>query len=169
MVSWFQLSTVLIMQITEFQVTCVCAYICILLSNRLKWKILQSLLIEKNPISSYHHICSTFFQQLSRGVYEGCQDAVYNLKVVTSCPKSKEEWNIASSIKNCTAIAAVAKKKNCTIDDIHPKYHCVINAFRNKFLEVCADEKTIFGNIWNLFFKLFNRKLIIKVCCYEYV
>lgn len=83
--------------------------------------------------------------QLSRGVYEGCQDAVYNLKVVTSCPKSKEEWNIASSIKNCSAIAAVAKKKNCTIDEIHPKYHCVINAFRNKFLEVCADEKIIFG------------------------
>lgn len=86
-------------------------------------------------------------QQLSRGVKEGCLEDVYKVKVVESCPKSKKEWNIAASKKNCSKIAAVAKEKNCTIDEIQPKYHCVINAFRNKLLEVCADEKRILGNI----------------------
>lgn len=83
--------------------------------------------------------------QLSRGVYGGCQEVVYNVEVVTSCPKSKEEWVIAASKKKCSKIAAVAKEKNCTIDEIQPKYHCVINALRTKLLEVCADEKKIFG------------------------
>lgn len=86
-------------------------------------------------------------QQLSRGVDKGCQIAVYNVEVVESCPKSKEEWDIAASKKQCSKIAAEAKEKNCTIDEKNPTYHCVINAFRNKLLEVCADENTIFGNI----------------------
>lgn len=86
-------------------------------------------------------------QQLSRGVYGGCQEAVYNVAVVSSCPKSKEEWGIAASKKNCSKIAAVVNEKNCTIDEIQPKYHCVINALRTKLLEVCADEKRISGNI----------------------
>lgn len=84
--------------------------------------------------------------QLSIGVYERCQDALYNIEVVTSCPKSKEEWDIAASNKNCSEIAAVAKANNCTIDEKEPKYHCVINAVRTNFLEVCADEKMIFGH-----------------------
>lgn len=86
-------------------------------------------------------------QQLSRGVYGGCQESVYNEEVVTSCPISKEEWGIAAIKKNCSKIAAVAKEKNCTIDEIQPKYHCVINALRTKLLEVCAVEKRILGNI----------------------
>lgn len=84
--------------------------------------------------------------QLSRGVDKGCQIAVYNVEVVESCPKSKEEWDIAASKKQCSKIAAEAKEKNCTIDEKNPTYHCVINAFRNKLLEVCADENTIFGH-----------------------
>lgn len=76
----------------------------------------------------------------------GCQKAVYNVKVVASCPKSKEEWNIAARKKNCSKIAAVAVEKNCTIDEIQPKYHCVISALRTKLLEVCADEKRILGH-----------------------
>lgn len=76
----------------------------------------------------------------------GCQKAVYNVKVVASCPKSKEEWNIAASKKNCSKIAAAAVEKNCTIDEIQPKYHCVISALRTKLLEVCADEKRILGH-----------------------
>lgn len=86
-------------------------------------------------------------QQSSKGVDGGCQEAVNNVEVVASCPKSKEEWDIAASKKNCAKIAAVAAEKNCTIDEIQPKYHCVINALRTKFLEVCADEEIIPGNI----------------------
>lgn len=92
-----------------------------------------------------------FLQQLSYGVDKDCPIPVYKVEVVASCPKSKEEWDIAASKKKCSKIAAEAKEKNCTIDEINPTYHCVINAFRNKLLEVCADENTIFGNIWDLF------------------
>lgn len=106
------------------------------------------MLIEKKTINIIFVL--RFLQQLSIGVYERCQDALYNIEVVTSCPKSKEEWDIAASNKNCSEIAAVAKANNCTIDEKEPKYHCVINAVRTNFLEVCADEKMIFGNILNL-------------------
>lgn len=84
--------------------------------------------------------------QLSYGVDKDCPIPVSKVEVVASCPKSKEEWDIAASKKKCSKIAAEAKEKNCTIDEINPTYHCVINAFRNKLLEVCADENTIFGH-----------------------
>lgn len=84
--------------------------------------------------------------QLSCSVDKDCPIPIYKVKVVASCPKSKEEWDIAASKKKCSEIAAEAKEKNCTIDEINPTYHCVINAFRNKLLEVCADENTIFGH-----------------------
>lgn len=84
--------------------------------------------------------------QLSCGVGKDCPIPVYKVEVVASCPKSKEEWDTAASKKKCNKIAAEAKENNCTIDEINPTYHCVINSFRNKLLEVCADENTIFGH-----------------------
>lgn len=107
------------------------------------------LLIEKTKINIF---VLNFLQQLSWSVNEGCQKAVNDVKVVTSCPKSKEEWDIAAYKKNCNKLAAVARAKNCTIKEKQPEYHCVFNSLRNKFLEVCADGKTIFGNIYILFF-----------------
>lgn len=91
-------------------------------------------------------------QQLPLSVNEGCQEAVNDVKFVTSCPKSKEEWDIAALKKNCSKLAAVAKTKNCTIKDKQPEFHCVFNSLRNKLLEVCADKRIIFGNIYLLFF-----------------
>lgn len=84
-----------------------------------------------------------FHLQLS--VNERCQKAVNDVKIVTSCPKSKEEWDIAALKKNCSKLAAVAKTKNCTIKEKQPEYHCVFNSLRNKLLEVCADKRIIFG------------------------
>lgn len=72
-------------------------------------------------------------------------DAVYNVEVVESCPTSKVEWGIAARRKNCSKLAAEAERKNCTMNEKQPEYHCLINALRNKLLEVCAPEKTIFG------------------------
>lgn len=82
---------------------------------------------------------------LLRGADEDCMDAVYNAKVVKSCPTSKVEWDIAARRKNCSKLAAEAERKNCTINEKQPEYHCLINALRNKLLEVCASGKTIFG------------------------
>lgn len=91
-------------------------------------------------------------KQLPLSVNDGCQKAVNDVKIVTSCPKSKEEWDIAALNKNCSKLAAVAKTKNCTIKEKQPEYHCVFNSLRNKLLEVCADKRFIFGNINIIFF-----------------
>lgn len=82
---------------------------------------------------------------LPLSVNEDCQKAVNEVKIVTSCPKSKEEWDIAAVKKNCSKLAAVAKTKNCTIKEKQPEYHCVFNSLRNKLLEVCAEKRIIFG------------------------
>lgn len=108
-----------------------------------------------------------FLQQLPLSVNEGCQKAVNDVKIVTSCPKSKEEWDIAALKKNCSKLAAVAKTENCTIKEKQPEYHCVFNSLRNKLLEVCADRRIIFGNTYILFF---NLKVRIRIFYfYKYV
>lgn len=85
-------------------------------------------------------------KQLDRGANEDCKEADYNAEVVESCPTSKEEWEIAARRKNCRKLAAEAERKNCTMNEKHPEYHCLMNALRNKLLEVCVAEKFIFGN-----------------------
>lgn len=87
-----------------------------------------------------------------RSGYEECKDAINNAEDVKLCPTSKEEWDIAARRKNCSKQAALAEGKNCTIHKKQPEYHCLINAFRTKFLEVCEAEKTIFGNAGTCFF-----------------
>lgn len=88
-----------------------------------------------------------------RSGYEECKDAINNAKDVKLCPTSKEEWDIAARRKNCSKQAALAEGKNCTIHKKEPpEYHCLINAFRTKFLEVCEAAKTIFGNAGTCFF-----------------
>lgn len=81
-----------------------------------------------------------------RSAYEECKEAINNAEDVKLCPTSKEEWNIAARRKNCSKQAAIAGGKNCTIHIKQPEYHCLINAFRTKFLEVCEAAKTMFGN-----------------------
>lgn len=109
-----------------------------------------------------------FLQQLPLSVNEGCQKAVNDVKIVTSCPKSKEEWDIAALKKNCSKLAAVAKTENCTIKEKQPEYHCVFNSLRNKLLEVCADRRIIFGNTYILFFNLIVRIRIFYFYKYVY-
>lgn len=82
---------------------------------------------------------------------EDCKEVVYYAEVVKSCPTSKEEWEIASRRKHCGELAAEAERKNCTTNEKQPEYHCLINALRNKFLEICVAEKIIFGNFLTVF------------------
>lgn len=85
-------------------------------------------------------------KQLLRSTYEECKEAINNAEYVKFCPRSKEEWEIAARRKNCSKQAVLAEGKNCTIHKKQLEYHCLINAFRNKFVEVCEAAKTIFGN-----------------------
>lgn len=67
-----------------------------------------------------------------------CQ-AKTDLKIVTICPTSKEEWDSAALKKNCSQFVALDTNEE------RYEYHCVINAFLNATLEVCAPEKSMFG------------------------
>lgn len=78
-----------------------------------------------------------------------------------SCPTSKEEWDIAARKKNCRKQAALAEEKNCRVHSKQLEYHCLINAFRNKSLEVLEAAKTIFGNAGTSYFNFFYWRL----CC----
>lgn len=84
-------------------------------------------------------------KQLPRGANEDCMDAVNNAEVVESCPTSKKEWDNAARRKNCSKLAAEAERENCITNEKQPEYHCLINALRNKLLEVCVAGKIIFG------------------------
>lgn len=70
-----------------------------------------------------------------------CKDAVDSVEIVTSCPTSKREWDIAARKKNCERIAS--RQKCDSVEKF--KYHCVINGFRNEMVEVCAPSRIIFG------------------------
>lgn len=80
--------------------------------------------------------------QLSNSEIRYCPEAVASVKTVSSCPDSKEAWDIAARKKNCSGMAA---GQTCsTVEKF--QYHCVINGFRNKFVEVCAPKRIIFGH-----------------------
>lgn len=80
---------------------------------------------------------------MSSGDYDKCMRAIRDLvKVVASCPRSKQEWDNAASNKNCNQIATNAL---CKTSNKPYFYHCVINGFRNATLEVCKPRKVIFG------------------------
>lgn len=83
--------------------------------------------------------------QFLRSANGDCKEVVNNVEDVKSCPTSKEEWDIAARKKNCRKQAALAEEKNCRVHSKQLEYHCLINAFRNKSLEVCEAAKTIFG------------------------
>lgn len=70
-----------------------------------------------------------------------CKEAVDSVEIVTDCPTSKTEWEIAVRKKSCGRIAS--RQKCDSVERF--KYHCVINGFRNEVMEVCAPSRIIFG------------------------
>ncbi|XP_062598295.1 uncharacterized protein LOC134259718 isoform X2 [Saccostrea cucullata] len=61
---------------------------------------------------------------------ERCVESQKTVQEVVFCPRSEDEWNQRARLKNCTAI-----QHNCFRQ---PRYHCVINEWGDKNLEVCA-------------------------------
>lgn len=95
----------------------------------------------KYDLRSYSQI---YKQKLCRGANEHCPEAVRSIQLVEKCPSSKKEWDDAANNKKCGKSAG---KQNCTIADDF-LYHCVINAYINETLEVCAPERIILGKIF---------------------
>lgn len=100
--------------------------------------LLRTFTLHRTHKYTYH----TSLQQLltSQNIY--CEEAVKSVKIVTSCPTSKTEWDIAAFRKNCSGIAS---RQNCVEKKGKFQYHCVINGMRNKLVEVCAPTRIIFG------------------------
>lgn len=70
-----------------------------------------------------------------------CSYTPQTVGVVYSCPESKAELEKREREKNCSSIANI---QNCT-KPANFKYHCVMNEFENKLIEVCAAEFYIIG------------------------
>lgn len=87
---------------------------------------------------------------MSNGDKNKCHRAIQDfVKIVASCPKTKKEWDIAASKKNCEQLTSQAL---CGTSKEPYVYHCVINGFENETLEVCEPRKIIFGNVLSFFF-----------------
>lgn len=71
-----------------------------------------------------------------------CEESASTVQIVKRCPTDSESWKMAAKNMNCEAI-----KQNCSQSSNrhHFQYHCVINAWMNVTLEVCAPNRTIFG------------------------
>nr|XP_034330984.1 uncharacterized protein LOC109618301 isoform X1 [Crassostrea gigas] len=73
-----------------------------------------------------------------------CEKSTMTIKYVEKCPTDAQSWKIAAKKMNCESI-----EQDCSdsfnIGRHQFQYHCVINAWRNATLEVCALNRTIFG------------------------
>lgn len=94
-------------------------------------------------------ICIILFLLLDKFTTDGtemCRRSIYrfqyNLRIVKSCPKSKDEWDRAAHDMKCNELA---ERGNCTNTVKQLRYHCVINSYMNETLEVCAPIRFIFG------------------------
>lgn len=65
-----------------------------------------------------------------------CNESKATAKIVNACPKTAREWNEAAKKKGCRNIT-----NSCTSFE----YHCVMNAWRNETIEVCAPSWSIVG------------------------
>lgn len=70
-----------------------------------------------------------------------CPESIATVHYVNSCPQSAEKWAEAAERLKCHSIST-----NCTTF----VYHCVMNPYKTRLIEVCAPKKLILGN--NVFF-----------------
>lgn len=75
--------------------------------------------------------------KVPRAVTDSCQVSKETVDIVDDCPDTMEKWTEAAARKNCEAYA-----RRCDEPDRFV-YHCVINAFINQTLEVCAYKRFI--------------------------
>lgn len=67
---------------------------------------------------------------------EQCLLSLSTIETISSCPSNEAELLLAKRRKPCEHIADI---QNCTKRDKF-KYHCVLNAWENKTVAVCAPE-----------------------------
>lgn len=75
--------------------------------------------------------------QISTALTDSCSVSRSTVQFVDDCPDTEEKWREAAVRKNCTAYASQCDKPDSLV------YHCVINAYVNQTLEVCAYSRII--------------------------
>lgn len=65
-----------------------------------------------------------------------CKDSSATYKIVKSCPHTVKEWKEETARKGCNKMT-----HSCSSFE----YHCVINAWGNETVEVCAPRARIVG------------------------
>lgn len=70
---------------------------------------------------------------------ESCSASIATAIPVPFCPRTADEWNKAAGRKKCSDM-----KHNCSSFE----YHCVINAWMNETIEVCAPKRIIIGILY---------------------
>ena len=69
-----------------------------------------------------------------------CDASEYTLRNVTHCPTNKTQWEIRSSLFQCSLV-----NQTCVDPPSDFQYHCVLNENRTGLIEVCAPFKQIPG------------------------
>lgn len=66
-----------------------------------------------------------------------CSISRYTVEIVDNCPDNESKWKAAAARKNCAAYASQCNKPEKLV------YHCVLNTYANRTLEVCAYAQNI--------------------------
>lgn len=82
--------------------------------------------------------------QATRSFEIPCNESTSTVKVVDRCPTTESEFKKAAERKNCTAIPNTCKSFY---------YHCVLDTYATKLVEVCAPMLLIVGKFPGFFFK----------------
>nr|XP_034333546.1 uncharacterized protein LOC117691492 isoform X1 [Crassostrea gigas] len=75
--------------------------------------------------------------KVSRAITDSCQVSKETVEIVDNCPHTEDKWMEAAARKNCETYASQCDEPDRFV------YHCVINAFINQTLEVCAYRRVI--------------------------
>lgn len=78
--------------------------------------------------------------------FAACQESILTLRYVNHCPEDAASWQMAAMRMNCNSIRQKCSKSL----NLNPKkyifqYHCLINAWMNATIEVCALNRSILG------------------------
>lgn len=106
----------------------------------------------KNVLQKKKHIGTlAFFPQIF-GITSECPEPIATVHYVNSCPQSAEKWAEAAERLNCHSIST-----KCTTF----VYHCVMDPYQTRLIEVCAPKKLILGNK-GFFYFLFKNTCFVE-------
>lgn len=108
---------------------------------RLKLKLICQTMEENSRILSLL-LLMFIYTEVPALFFTTCDESAGTVRSVDRCPTDARSWEIAAKNMNCDAI-----KHNCSQSSSRHlfQYHCVINAWINETLEVCALNRSIFG------------------------